>query len=80
MANLDIELQTYRQQLPNLLDKIGKYAVIKGADLLGVYDSYEDALKFGYDKFKLEPFLVKRIAPAEQVAFFTRDFSQACPA
>lgn len=80
MSNLNTELQTYRRLLPTLLDKIGKHAVIKGNDLIGVYDSYEDALKFGYDKFKLEPFLVKRIAPAEQVAYFTRDFSQACPA
>jgi hypothetical protein len=80
MSNLEIELQTYRQQLPNLLDKIGKYAVIKGQEVLGVYDSYEDALKFGYERFGLDPFLVKRIAPAERVAFFTRDFSQACPA
>ena len=80
MANLDVELKTYQQMLPSLLGQIGKYAVIKGQSVAGVYDSYEDALKFGYDKFKLEPFLVKRIAPAEQVSYFTRDFAHACPA
>ncbi|WP_046988050.1 hypothetical protein [Delftia tsuruhatensis] len=79
MANLDIELNTYREKLPTMLGHIGKYAIIKGTEVLGMYDSYEDALKFGYGKFGLEPFLVKRIAPSEQVSFFTRDF-RACPA
>lgn len=80
MANLEIELNAYREKLPTLLGQIGKYAVLKGTEVVGVYDSYEDALKFGYGKFKLEPFLVKRIAPAEQISYFTRDFARGCPA
>lgn len=80
MTNLDIELNTYRETLPALLGQIGKYVIIKGTSVVGVYDSYEDALKVGYEKFKLDPFLVKRIAPAEQISYFTRDFAQACPA
>ncbi|MDH0493383.1 hypothetical protein [Comamonas aquatica] len=80
MSNLNTELNTYREKLPTLLGQIGKYAIVKGTEIVGVYDSYEDALKFGYNKFGLEPFLVKRIAPAEQISYFTRDFAQACPA
>ena len=80
MANLETELKTYHEMLPSLLGQAGKYAVLKGAEVIGVYDSYEDALKFGYEKFKLDPFLVKRITPAEQVSYFTRDFARACPA
>lgn len=80
MANLDTELHTYKTKLPNLLGQLGKFALVKGQEVIGVYDSYEDALKFGYEKFKLEPFLVKRIAPAEQISYFTRDFAKACPA
>jgi len=80
MANLDTELNTYREKLPTLLGQIGKYAVLKGTSVVGVYDSYEDALKFGYEKFQLQPFLVKRIAPAEQISYFTRDFAARCPA
>ncbi len=79
MSNLNTELNTYKDALPTLLGQIGKYVVIKGQEIVGIYDSYEDALKFGYGKFNLDPFLVKRIAPSEQVSFFTRDF-RACPA
>lgn len=80
MSNLEIELKTYREKLPTLLGQIGKYVIIKDSSVVGVYDSYEDALKFGYEKFQLEPFLVKRIAPAEQISYFTRDFASTCPA
>jgi hypothetical protein len=80
MAILEKELLTYTQKLPSLLAQQGKYVLIHGEDIIGVYDSYEDALKFGYDRFKLEPFLVKQIAPAERVSFFTRDLGTACPA
>lgn len=79
MANLQVELDHYQKSLPTLLASAGKFVLIKGDSTVGVYDSYEDALKFGYEKFGLEPFLVKRIAPAEQVSFFTRDLA-ACPA
>lgn len=80
MANLEIELKAYKEKLPTLLGQIGKYALLKGTEVVGVYDTYEDALKFGYEKFQLEPFLVKRIAPAEQISYFTRDFATACQA
>lgn len=80
MANLDTELKAYKEKLPTLLGQIGKYALLKGSEVVGVYDTYEDALKFGYEKFQLEPFLVKRIAPAEQISYFTRDFATACQA
>jgi hypothetical protein len=80
MANLETELQAYKDKLPTLLGQVGKFALVKGDEIIGVFDSYEAALKIGYEKFKLEPFLVKRIAPAENIAYFTRDFSKTCPA
>jgi len=80
MAVLDKELLAYTQKLPTLLAQQGKYVLIRGDDVIGIYDSYEDALKFGYAQFKLEPFLVKQIAPAERVSFFTRDLGTKCPA
>ncbi len=78
MAALEKELLTYSQKLPTLLAQQGKYVLIGGAEVIGVYDSYEDALKVGYEHFKLSPFLVKQIAPAERVAFFSRDLGAAC--
>ncbi len=79
MANLQTELKTYAERLPTLLGQSGKFVLIRGTELVATYDTYEDALKVGFEKFGLDAFLVKRIAPAEQVAFFTRDL-QACPA
>lgn len=80
MATLDTELRTYTENLHGLLDKQGKFVLIKGTQVVDTYDSYEDALKAGYAKFQLEPFLVKKISAAEQVSFFTRDMGTACPA
>ncbi|WP_194270177.1 hypothetical protein [Candidatus Methylospira mobilis] len=80
MAVLDTELSTYRHLLPTLLQDEGKFAVIHGEDFLGAYVSYEDALKVGYDKCGLTPFLVQQISSAEHIAYFTRDLGTSCPA
>jgi len=77
---LQREIATYNRELPVLLGKAGKFVLIKADAIEGIFDSYEDALSIGYERFGLEPFLVKRIAPTEQVSFFTRDFAPACPA
>lgn len=78
MAILEKELLAYTRKLPSLLTQQGKYVLIHDEEVIGIYDSYEDALKFGYGQFKLDPFLVKQIAPAERVSFFTRDLGTSC--
>lgn len=75
MSTLDREIATYNRLLPELLVQQGKFVLIKGDEQSGTFDSYQDALAAGYAKFKLEPFLVKQISPAERVSFFTRDLS-----
>jgi hypothetical protein len=77
---LQKEMETYTSKLPELVSNIGKFALIKGDSMEGIYDTYGDALKIGYDRFKLEPFMVKQIMPAEQIQFFTRDIDRECPA
>jgi len=78
---LQQELATYYQQLPTLLAKAGKFVLIQSDTIAGIFDSYEDALTIGYEKFGLDGFLVKRISATEQVAFFSRDFKGIpCPA
>jgi hypothetical protein len=72
---LETELQTFQKLRASLLSDEGKYAVIAGEDLLGVYSTYDDALKIGYEKRKLEPFLVKKIEAIEPVNFFSRPLS-----
>jgi hypothetical protein len=75
---LEKERQTYQRELPNLLPSEGKYVLIHGDGVVGVYDTYNDALKIGYDRFGLQPFLVKRIQAVEQVHCFTRNITP-CP-
>jgi len=78
MSNLAIELKTYQRLLPTLSDQQGKYALIAGEQLLDVLTSYEDAIKAGYAKCGIQPFLVKRISAEEQIAYFTRDLETPC--
>jgi hypothetical protein len=69
---LERELQTYKTKLPELVADEGKFALIHGENVIDVYGTYEDAIKAGYEKFKLEPFLVKQIQSVEQVQFISR--------
>lgn len=75
---LEKEQATYDRELQNLLGSEGKYALVHGEEVVGVYDTYNDALQIGYDRFGLNPFLVKRIQAVEQVHSFTRDI-RPCP-
>lgn len=75
MKTLQQEIETYNRLLPGLLPQVGKYALIKGDQLIDTFDSYSDAMKRGYAEFKLDAFMVKLIAPAEQVSYFNRDFA-----
>ena len=76
---LEKEIETYNRELPNLLAQQGKFVVIREDKIIGTFVSYEDALKLGYEKCGLEPFLVKRIQAIEQVQFFSRDLEFSCP-
>ena len=69
---LEKELETYRRKLPELTADEGKFALIRGEDLVGVFGTYEDALKEGYSRFKLEPFLVQQIQSVETIHLVTR--------
>jgi hypothetical protein len=75
---LEKEVETYTKSLPQLLADQGKYVLIHGEKVVGIYDTYQDALKIGYESFGLAPFLVKRIQAVEQVHSFTRDV-RPCP-
>lgn len=74
---LEREIATYNARLTELLGQIGKHVLIVGDKVEGVFDTYKDALTAGYEIKPEGGFLVKRIAPAEQIAFFTRDLVHA---
>ena len=69
---LEQELATYKAKLPEMRDKEGKFVLIHRQDIIDFYGTYEDAVKEGYAKFKLDPFLVKQIHSIEQVHFISR--------
>jgi len=69
---LEKELEAYKNKLPELLQSEGKFVLVHGDEIVDVYGTYEDAIKEGYAKFKLEPFLVKQIQSVEQVQFISR--------
>ena len=75
MCNLKQEIATYNRRLSELLAQQGKFVLIKGDDVSGTFDSYQDALTAGYQRFKLDSFLVKQITAVERVAYISRDLN-----
>ena len=69
---LEAELKTYKSGLQSLLANEGKYVLICGEDIIGLYDTYRDGLQAGYEKCGLVSFLVKQIEAVEEIQFFTR--------
>ena len=77
--SLSRELAAYQRLLPTLTSgSEGRFALIAGDELLGVFDTYPDALTAGYAARGLEPFLVKKISSVEVISYFTRDLRPAC--
>lgn len=66
------EVETFDKNKQILLrDSSGKFVLIKGEKVIEVYDSQNDAIKVGIDKFGNSPFLVKKIEEMEQSQNFT---------
>lgn len=74
--DLKIELETYEAKKKELLDRAGKFVLIQGRDVVGVWETYDDALQTAYDKFGVDkPFLVKQIEVLDSIKYITRDVS-----
>ena len=59
---LDTELAYFARILRQLLDRDeGRFALIKGEELLGVFDTDQEAYQRGVELFGKEPFLVRQI-------------------
>jgi hypothetical protein len=70
---LEKELAVFNQKFPEFkAEHQGKYVLIRGDEVVDFFSSYDDAIKAGYAKFSLEPFLVKQIKALEQVQFISR--------
>ena len=69
---LQQDLDFYHEKLPEWGEHEGKYSLIHDRQLVDFYSSYDDAIKVGYSKFGLKPFLVKQVHALEQVQFISR--------
>jgi hypothetical protein len=70
---LEKELATYNRKLQELKGQHeGKFVLIKGDEIVDTFSSYDDAIKAGYAKFSLDPFLVKQVRSLEQAQFISR--------
>ncbi|HMC63568.1 MAG TPA: hypothetical protein VKI65_01395 [Gemmataceae bacterium] len=65
---LEQEIETYCRELPRLLADEGKFVLIHGTEILGIFPDEEGALVTGYERVGFDSaFLVKQIREKEPV-------------
>lgn len=66
---LAAEWETYRREVGRMLveGKEGKFALIKGDDLIGIYDTWDEARRVGLEKYLFEAHMVHPVLEREPV-------------
>jgi hypothetical protein len=66
---LTAERDTYRREAGRLIAEghEGKFALVKGDQIIGLFDTFEDARAEGLRRYLLAPFLVHQIREWERV-------------
>ena len=69
------DFETYRQQLPHLLQEghANRYALIKDGQVLSLWDTVEDALQAAGEQFGMEPVATFKINPLDAQRIATID-------
>jgi hypothetical protein len=69
---LHSELAFFESHRLELVDRAaGKYALVKGSELVGVFETETEAIRAGYQRFGNEAFLVEQIVEADVPLKFT---------
>ena len=69
---LKLELQTYEKNRDSLLGAAtGKFVLISKEEILGIFDTEQDAVRQGYKQLGNVPFLVKQVVQVEMPVSFT---------
>jgi hypothetical protein len=65
------EIATYLRELPRLLEQgqAWRHALIKGDEVLGIWEAQGDAIQAGCEQFGLDPIFVKCIDPRDPQRF-----------
>jgi hypothetical protein len=63
------EWNTYRRELPRLLaeGQEGKYALLKGEAIVGIFEAESQAFAEGRKRFLMEPFMIQPIRSEEAI-------------
>jgi hypothetical protein len=70
LAALAEEMAAFRARLPGLVpEHEGEFVLIKGGEIVGIFDRHEAALREGYRRFGIAPFLVRRVAVLEPTVY-----------
>jgi hypothetical protein len=66
---LAVEWNTYRREVARLLaeGQEGRHVLIKGEEIVGIYDTHVEALSAGYQRFWGQPICVHQIQTRERV-------------
>jgi hypothetical protein len=66
---LAVEWETYRREIGRLLaeGQEGKFALIKGEEIIGIYDTWDEARRVGLEKYLLQGHMVRPILSREPV-------------
>lgn len=79
--SLEVEIKYFESHKSDLLkNHTGKFALIKGDQFIGAYDTMQAAFDEGIDKFGVVPFLIKQILevePIEKIPALTHSFIHA---
>jgi hypothetical protein len=69
------EIATYRRELPRLLEEghAWRHALVKGEEVLSIWDTQGDVIQAGRERFGLEPIFVKTIDPRDPERFALLD-------
>ena len=72
---LEKESETFLLKLPELLktDR-NKFVLIKEDNVIGTFTAVEDALNYGYEKYKDKPFFVRQILQVQQPLNFVNNY------
>ena len=72
------EWETYRREVGRLLAEgnEGRYVLIKYGQVIGIWETREEAMATAYQKFQLQPFLVHQIQERERI--YRIGFNRLC--
>ena len=72
VPELEAELQYFNEHRAEFLEQAaGKFALIKGDRLIGMFDSETNAIRNGYQKLGNVPFLVRQVTEVDIPLTFT---------